>query len=123
MAIPRDPPTPQFTAEAVDTFLAMKEIVCTCTPRDWAGRYWEHTPCAGCEKWWALHSRLVDLWPGAKPWWWPIVEDPDSVNPYPPDSPVGRGWKPDAEAVARWRVIEAASAGLRARRTPVPKLS
>jgi hypothetical protein len=108
----RRPPFVRFSDEMLDIFIAMKECNCTCPPTDWGGAYWEAVTnrCAGCEAWWDLHARLFHLWPGVRPWFWPIVESPNVRCPFPDGSESAKAWRPDEEAQARWRDIEAAVA-------------
>jgi hypothetical protein len=108
----RRPPFVRFTDEILDLFLAMKECRCTCPPTDWDGAYWKAVTnmCAGCERMWELHGQLFQLWPGVRPWWWPIVLNPDTPCPFPAGSKSAEAWRPDEEAIARWREIEAAVA-------------
>jgi hypothetical protein len=88
----------RFSDEMLDLFLAMqrRQEACRCGPR----------ACFGCEEWCELHGRLANLWPGVRPWFWPIVEHPDARY---------RAGTVEqelcTEAQARWREIEAASAG------------
>ena len=40
-----------ITPAALAAFAAMRELEqrCTCPPRDWGGKHWEHPPpCAAC---------------------------------------------------------------------------
>jgi hypothetical protein len=59
------------------------------------------------ERWWELHNRLHDEL-GCKPWEWPCIEHPDSVCCYPEGSPAAQSWRPNEEARALWRQLEAA---------------
>jgi hypothetical protein len=87
----------RFTDEMLDLFIAMqrRQEACGCGPR----------ACFGCEEWCELHGRLANLWPGTRPWFWPIVEHPDAR--YRPGA-VEEELR--AEAAARWVEIEAAVA-------------
>src|SRR5215831_16106348 len=68
----------EITLEAINLFEAMECTKCTCAPRGWGGKYWEHTLCPGRNRWWKLHSRLHrEL--GRKPWQWPCIQHPDTV--------------------------------------------
>jgi hypothetical protein len=104
---PRKAPLPP---EALDLFREMKTLRCTCRPIDWEGKYWERDECPGCERWWSLHSRLAQLLPGIRPWHWPVIQSPGAKCPYPEGSPAAAAWRPNEEAQARWRVLDAALA-------------
>jgi hypothetical protein len=58
---------------------------------------WErwHQRCGGCERWWDLHSELHRE-VRARLWQWPCIQF--------------KHWKPDLEAQALWRELEAALA-------------
>jgi hypothetical protein len=99
----------QSTPKAIRLFIAMERVECTCAPRDWAGEYWKHTLCAGCDEWWRLHSEL-DKELGCRPWQWPCVEPPDAENPYPEGSYAAARWQPNLEAQERWRLLKEAAA-------------
>jgi hypothetical protein len=62
----------QITPRAIDLFVAMSKLHCTCAPRDWSGKYWEHQECPGCERWYDLHGELNDAL-ACEPWQWPCV--------------------------------------------------
>lgn len=83
----------RITPEAVEAFKRMEALraSCTCLPRDWEGKYWEHEPCASCEAWWDAHSILHDALrlPVSQ---YPAFEYPDDTNPWPEDSNMGREW-------------------------------
>jgi hypothetical protein len=98
----RRPPFVRFSDEMLDLFLAMqrRQQECQCGPG----------ACFRCEEWSDLHARLFYLWPGVRPWFWPIVESPNVRCPFPAGSESAKRWRPDEEAVARWREIEAAVA-------------
>jgi hypothetical protein len=66
------PPAVQITPRAIYLFVAMGKLRCTCAPRDWSGKYWEHQPCAGCARWYDLHDELNDEL-RCEPWEWPCV--------------------------------------------------
>jgi hypothetical protein len=93
----------------VRLFRQMERLECTCPERDWSGEYWKHTPCAGCERWWELHSLLHDAL-SLRPFDWPAIESPDARNPYPAGSPAAVQWEPGREAQARYVALKAASA-------------
>jgi hypothetical protein len=106
----------QITKRAVELFTEMAAIPCSCKPRNWDGEYWRHEECAGCERWWTLHSELHDEL-RARPWEWPCVEDAAAENPYPSGSFAAQRWdrersgKPEKiAAIALWRELEAAAA-------------
>jgi len=96
-----------ITPRAVELWELMRQFTCTCEPRDWDGRYWEHEPCPGCEERnllrRALHQELK-----LKPWEI-TIRDPDAPNPWPAGSFAAKGWAPDPDAVERWRALAAAS--------------
>ena len=73
----------QIPLEALDLFREMKNVGCACLPINWEGRYWERQGCPGCERWWALHSRLAQILPGIRPWHWPVIQSPRAQCPYP----------------------------------------
>jgi hypothetical protein len=71
---PLDRPVVGFriTEHAVDIFIAMGRLKCTCLPPP--PEYWTHKMCVSCEKWYSLHGRLADeLGASVEPWEWPIV--------------------------------------------------
>jgi len=106
----------QITPRAVELFTEMKAFACTCAPIDWDGAYWVRDRCEGCEQWWTLHAELHrEL--RARLWDWPVVESPNSACPYPAGSAAAQAWKPDEEARARWRALEAGARELRRART------
>ena len=60
-------PAVQITSRAVELFVAMGKLRCSCPPRSP-----KRSPCPGCERWFDLHDALHrEL--GAKPWEWPVV--------------------------------------------------
>jgi hypothetical protein len=99
------PPALQITLLAINLFTEMAAISCTCAPRDWDGKYWEHEQCAGCERWWELHGRLHDEL-RCRPWQWPCIEHPNSVCPYPEGSYAAQSWRPNEAARHMWRTLE-----------------
>lgn len=101
----------EITPEAVRLFEAMKRIECTCAPRDWE-RYWEFEPCEGCEERSRLR-RAIHRELKLPPWAIPCVVDPNAPNPWPAGSPRHARWRPNPDAVARWRALEAASREMR----------
>jgi hypothetical protein len=64
------PPVAQITPRAVDLFIAMGKLRCTCPPPP--PEYWKHKICVGCERWYDLHGLLDDEL-GCEPWEWPCV--------------------------------------------------
>jgi hypothetical protein len=99
-----------ITPAALAAFAAMRELEqrCTCPPRDWGGKYWEHPPpCAACEEWWRRHN-ILHRELGCRPWEWPCVRNPDAKNPYPAGSFAAERWEEAREdlAQARWRALE-----------------
>jgi hypothetical protein len=93
------PLRPRITAQAISTFRAMNKTVCTCPPpsvtEGVAGGV--QPRCHGCEEWFRLHS-ILHRELGCRPWEYPCVQHPDT-----------EGAK--ADAVARWRELEAAARG------------
>src|SRR6266540_6929345 len=62
------PAVAQVTDRAIDLFVAMCRLRCTCpTPRPP-----ELGPCPGCAEWWDLHD-LLDDEIGGEPWEWPVI--------------------------------------------------
>jgi len=62
------PPVGQITPRAVDLFVAMGRLRCTCpTPKPPT-----QPPCTGCERWYDLHAELHSEL-GCKPWEWPCL--------------------------------------------------
>jgi hypothetical protein len=60
-------PAVQITPRAVELFVAMGKLRCTCAPPSPS-----RTLCAGCQHWYDLHAELnAEL--GCKPWEWPCV--------------------------------------------------
>ena len=61
-------PAVQITPRAVELFVAMDKLRCTCpSPKPPT-----QSPCPGCERWYDLHAELhVEL--RCKPWEWPCV--------------------------------------------------
>jgi hypothetical protein len=58
----------QITAHAVDLFVAMGRLRCTCpSPKPPT-----QSPCPGCTRWYDLHDDLHSEL-GCKPWEWPCV--------------------------------------------------
>jgi hypothetical protein len=92
--------TPPVTPEAVRLFRAMQRCRCTCEP-DRVG----HKQCAGCERWWDLHTELRRE-TRSKLWDWPCIEDPSEGNPHPPGTYNHERWKPDLEARELWRALD-----------------
>ncbi|WP_192733921.1 hypothetical protein [Bradyrhizobium sp. OAE829] len=82
----------EITPLAISTFEKMRAIECACVPRDWAGKYWVHTQCSGCEQWWDLHSTLWDELK-LRLWEWPAFEDPNATCPYPAGCCAAERWQ------------------------------
>lgn len=104
----------QFSPAALDAFRKMVALECTCPPRDWEGKYWEHEPCAGCEEWWQHHRilhRELRLSGGREDW--PAIRNPNARSPYPEGCEADKHWKsePKLEAQERYRAL-AEAAGL-----------
>jgi hypothetical protein len=95
---------------ALQAFRHMRRLErqCTCPPRDWDGEYWKHEHCKARAEWWEQHSILHNALQ-LRPWQWPAIENPATENPYPAGSPAAKRWKPNLEAQARWRALEAAA--------------
>jgi hypothetical protein len=110
------PPALQITPLAIRLFTEMNAISCTCAPRDWDGKYWEHKPCAGCERWWELHAQLHDEL-RCRPWEWPCIQSPTAVCPYPPGSPAAQSWRPDESAQQMWQALARAAREARPTKT------
>jgi hypothetical protein len=107
----------EITARAVELFVAMEKIECVCSARDWAGEYWKHEFCQGCERWWRMHSQLHrEL--RLKPWHWPAYTHPEAVCPYPEGTPAAQKWKPDTRGHAVFRALEAAAREARRQARP-----
>jgi hypothetical protein len=120
----------QFTPRALQLFASVLALECECPPRDWSDwpgnipnnrdhAHWErwYRRCAGCEEWARLHGHLhAEL--RCKPWEWPCIQSPTVKNPWPEGSAMWRQWKPDLEAQALWRELEAALAEVEAARPP-----
>jgi hypothetical protein len=106
----------RFSDEALDLFQQIRKVRCTCPPRavDWDGEYWKDTVsprCAGCERSDELRGRLFEVWPNVRPWFWPIVANPASKCPYPPNHANVPEWhRTLEESAGRWREIEGALA-------------
>src|SRR6266478_5324957 len=60
-------PAVQITPRAVELFVAMGKLRCTCPPPDP-----KRSPCPGCERWYDLHDELHGEL-ACKPWEWPCV--------------------------------------------------
>jgi hypothetical protein len=105
--IARQYTTPSITERAVELFVEMKALVCTCPPINW-DRYWERKCCAACDKWWSLHGQLHrEL--GCRLEQWPAVEHPLSTSPYPTGSAADKAWRPDERGRELWRLLEQAA--------------
>jgi hypothetical protein len=108
------PALPRITQRAVKLWERMQQLECTCAPRDWNGKYWEHEFCAGCQEWGRLdraihHELQLKLWENA-------VKDPDASNPYPVGSYAHEQWERDLDAETRWHALEVAAQEMRERR-------
>jgi hypothetical protein len=108
------PARPRFSDAALDLLAKMKRVRCTCPPFeiDWRGEYWKRSPeppCWGCQQWDELHSQLCDHWPGYRPWFWPVVADPEAPCPYPEWHAERADWmQRNQQAIERWLAIDAA---------------
>jgi len=105
------PPRIGITPRAVELWELMQQFTCTCEPRDWDGKYWEHELCPGCEERNLLRRELHQEL-RLKPWE-KTVMTPDAPCPWPTGSRAAEGWGPDPDAVERWRALEAASREMR----------
>jgi hypothetical protein len=61
------PALTMITPRAVELFVAMGKLRCTCPPPSP-----KRSPCPGCERWYDLHADLHDELQ-CKPWEWPCV--------------------------------------------------
>src|SRR5262249_52870794 len=82
---------------------------CRCPPRDWRpGKYAGWQPCPACDERVELGrviARELDL----PVWrWFPCVQHPDTISPYPKGSPADQDWRPNLEAQALYRALEEA---------------
>jgi hypothetical protein len=104
------PPRKEISPAAITAFCRIKELEakCSCSPRDWAGDYWKHEPCASCEKK-ARQMAIIRDELLIPPWQWPPVQNPDVKNPYPAWSVAQRQWKPYPAAQTLWRILEEAA--------------
>jgi hypothetical protein len=82
---------------AVELFVQMQSLKCTCDPVDWNGKPWQHEPCSACHEWWALHADLHNLL-NCRPWEWPCIRDPAASCPYPPEHPNAKSWEAERRA-------------------------
>jgi hypothetical protein len=57
----------QITPRAVELFVAMGKLRCTCAPPSP-----KRSPCPGCQRWYDLHTELHSEL-AARPWQWPCV--------------------------------------------------
>jgi hypothetical protein len=101
-------PAMQVTAHAVDLFVAMGKLRCTCPPPEPWPSPWR-PPCAGCARWEDLHDELhrelrCELWE------WPCVA---RQSPRRAGSPT---WNDDI--AARMRMLREAA---RTRKAPEPE--
>jgi len=101
-------PLPVISPAAITLFDAMRRCRCTCPPIDWEGKYWGRQQCAGCERWWELQNQLCDE-VHARIWQYPCVEHPNTVSPYPRNTPAHKSWQPCLEAQALWKTLAEAS--------------
>ena len=107
----RPPASMRITPAAVATFREMRRLEeqCRCKPIDWSGdNHLKRRRCAACEQWSKLNSRLVDELQ-LMPWQYPAYENPEAGSPYPEGSEAQKGDKPDLEAQARYRALQAAA--------------
>jgi hypothetical protein len=58
-------------------------------------------------EWERLHDALFHIWPGRRPWYFPVVERPDTPCPYAYNDAAAKIY---AAAQDRWREIEASLA-------------
>ena len=99
----------RITPAAVATFREMQRLEeqCDCEPIT-GDNYVTREQCAACERWWKLNSLLVDEL-HLMPWQWPAYENPEAESPYPEGSEARKSDKPDLEAQARYRALQAAA--------------
>jgi len=93
----------QISDEMVDLFDRMQTLECTCEEVNQhipEAEYWKRRLCPGCEEYLDLEFRIIELWPGCRPWW--RLSPPDLDR------------RTNKENVARWRQLEAASAARKA---------
>jgi hypothetical protein len=103
--------TAPISPRAVELYKAKRRIRCTCGPYP-PGRGPHRKQCAGCFRWWELHSELDEALGPTKPWLWPYVPCPTK---YPDHDGVLRRCPPrDHQVELARRISEAA----RALRTP-----
>jgi hypothetical protein len=72
---PLDRPAAQLriTLRAVELYVAMGKLKCTCLPPP-PVEYWTRKECPACSHWYDLHDQLADeLGASVEPWEWPIV--------------------------------------------------
>jgi hypothetical protein len=60
----------QISPRAVDLYLVMSKLKCTCTPPP--PEYWKHKMCPGCARWYGLQADLHEEL-RCEPWQWPCV--------------------------------------------------
>jgi hypothetical protein len=63
------PALTMISPRAVDIFVAMRKLKCTCLPPP---RPPTRGPCPGCARWYDLHDELHTELP-CQPWEWPCV--------------------------------------------------
>jgi hypothetical protein len=100
------PKAVQITSRAIDLFVAMGKLRCTCPPPSpgWT------PPCPGCERWWDLHAELDDEL-HCEPWQWPCVA---RASPKHAGSPT---WNEDI--AARTAALKAAAKARRTESSPL----
>jgi hypothetical protein len=60
----------QISPRAVDLYLVMSKLKCTCAPPP--PEYWKHKMCPGCARWYGLQADLHEEL-RCEPWQWPCV--------------------------------------------------
>jgi hypothetical protein len=99
-----------FTPTALDAFRRIQQLYdeCTCTERDWSpGKYKQWEQCPACDERSQLGTVIakelnLPVWR-----WFPCVQHPNTVSPYPKDSDADKNWRPNLEAQQLYRDLEA----------------
>jgi hypothetical protein len=68
-----------ISERAVELYLAMKRIRCTCPPPEPGFTSPKlRDQCGNCERWWSLHNQLADELK-LRPWFWPVIVPPTRI--------------------------------------------